>query len=67
MLYMYALPRAFPDVFSGVDLAGRLVYREHEVEVPPDAVNEAFVAKLSSFMARLSRDAPAMKRRASTF
>ena len=42
-------------------LNGVVVYRDHEVPIPPDAVNETFKANLVELIHRLSDTGPARR------
>jgi len=41
MTYMYAVPLAFPE-YKGMPIAGLVIYEDHEVAIPPEAVDEPF-------------------------
>ena len=38
MAYMYAVPLAFPE-YKGMPIAGLVIYEDHEVAIPPEAVD----------------------------
>jgi ligand-binding sensor protein len=56
MTYMYALPHV--GRFKGMELSGRIVYRDHEVDVPADAVDDAFRGNLFSLIGRTASPDP---------
>ena len=60
MLYMYAVPRAVPHHADRV-FDGLVVYQDHEVRIPSEAVDGAFIDSVSSLVRRLAADAPARK------
>ena len=60
MLYMYALPVA-RKVSKDVVLHGRLVYPDHEIEVPFGAVDEVFKERMARLIERLASSQPAVK------
>ena len=57
---MYAIPLALRQ-YRGMALSGMVVYRDHEVPIPPDAVNETFKANLVELIRRLSDTAPSRR------
>lgn len=56
MIYMYALPHTAK--FLGMEFEGRVVYRDHEVAIPNNAVDEAFEERLFALIRRVSSDDP---------
>ena len=60
MLYMYAIPRSLGQ-YRGITFDGKIVYTDHEVEIPASAVDEKFVENLSLLIRRLSSPTPARK------
>lgn len=60
MVYMWAVPRALPK-YQGVRLDGLVVYPDHEVRIPAEAVDAAFVDNLAGLIRRVSADAPARR------
>ena len=60
MLYMYAVPRALRQ-YRGVTFNGKIVYVDHEIDIPASAVDEKFVDNLSQLILRLASAAPARK------
>ena len=45
MIYMYALPRAL-ERYHGLTVTGQVAYSEHVVDIPTEAVDEAFVSNM---------------------
>ena len=60
MLYMYAVPKALGQ-YKGVTFDGKIVYDDHEVDIPAYAVDETFVANCSNLISRLASGSPARK------
>ena len=60
MLYIWAVPLALPQ-HAGRDFDGLLVYPEHEVRIPADAVDEAFVAELVALIRLVSAQQPPLR------
>lgn len=60
MIYMYAMPRALRQ-HRGITFDGRVVYADHEVEIPASAVNDSFVDHLSQLIHRLASTSPARR------
>ena len=60
MVYMYAIPLALQQ-YRGMPFSGMVVYKDHEVPIPPDAVNETFKANLVELIHRLSESTPARR------
>ena len=52
MIYLYALPNM--SGYSGVEFDGKVVYRDHQVDVPSSAVDEAFKTSLFSLIRRVA-------------
>ena len=61
MLYMYAVPKAFPEKYRDVVFEGRVAYGEHEVPVPSSAVDGKFVERFSELIRRLASNEPSRK------
>ena len=59
MIYIYALPHL--SAFSGAEFDGRVVYRDHQVDIPGSAVDETFKTGLFSLIRRVTSDDPARK------
>ena len=53
MLYMWALPLALPR-YRGMVFDGRVVYRDHAVDVPASAVDAGFIERVVSLIRRLA-------------
>ena len=58
--YMYAIPLAFPE-YRNTTIDGVVVYKDHEVPVPPDAVTDEFKGELVELIHRLSAATPALR------
>lgn len=52
MIYMYAVPRALPK-YSGMKFDGLVVYKDHRVTIPAEAIDDTFRANLGSLIQRL--------------
>ena len=63
LLYMLALPRAFLQ-YLNTRFAGRVVYKEHIVEVPADRLDDGFMEKFKTPGQSLHRPGPPRKYRA---
>ena len=57
MLYMYAVPRALPQ-HAGRVFDGLVVYPDHEVQIPAEAVDDAFIDSVSGLVRRLAAEEP---------
>jgi len=55
LIYMYALPKAFSQ-YRDVTFQGKVVYKDHEVLIPSDAVNDDFIRRLSSLIRTIATD-----------
>ena len=60
MLYMYLLPLALP-VYQDFTFAGQVVYENHAVEIPLEAVDERFISALQALVRRLGATEPAVR------
>ena len=60
LVHLFAVPLAFPE-YRGMDFKGVVVYGDHEVAVPSDAVDDAFKSSLVSLIRRIGADAPTVK------
>ncbi len=60
LAYMYAVPLAFPE-YRGMDFDGAVVYGDHEVAVPSDAVDDGFKSNLVSLIRRIGADTPTIR------
>ena len=58
VLYVYALPRAL-ERYHGLLLTGQVAYPDHVVDIPAEAVDEAFVRIAGRLITRLAPDMPA--------
>ena len=61
MLYMYAVPKAFPDRYKDVAFEGRVVYGEREVPVPSSAVDSKFIERFAELIRKLASNKPARR------
>lgn len=61
MLYMYAVPKAFPARYKGIEFDGRVVYGEREVPVPSSAVDGKFIERFAELIGRLASNKPARR------
>lgn len=59
MIYIYALPNL--PAYSGDEFDGKVVYQDHEVDIPGSAVDEAFKASLFSLIRRVANADPARR------
>ncbi len=59
MIYLYALSNLA--AYSGVEFDGKVVYRDHQVDIPGSAVDEAFKTSLFSMIRRVASDDPARR------
>ena len=58
-LYMYLLPRSDLTRWRGTKFEGAVVYADgHQVDVPTDSIDDAFVARLTDFMQKMTSDMP---------
>ena len=60
-LYMYLLPRSDLTRWRDMDkeFEGAVVYANgHQVDVPADSIDDAFVARLAAFMQKMTSDMP---------
>ena len=60
MIYMYALPRAL-ERYRGLTLKGQVVYSDHVVDIPAEAVDETFVRNAGQLISRLASEMPARR------
>jgi hypothetical protein len=56
MVYMWAVPLALQR-YKGLRFDGLVVYPDHEVKIPAEAVDEAFVGNLAGLIKRVSAEA----------
>ena len=58
-LYMYLLPRSDLTRWRDKRFEGAVVYANgHQVDVPADSIDDAFVARLAAFMQKMTSDMP---------
>jgi hypothetical protein len=55
MIYMWAVPRALPK-YQGLRFDGLVVYPYHEVRIPAESVDDAFVQNLAGLIKRVSAE-----------
>ena len=60
MVYMYALPRA-QERYRGLTITGQVAYPDHVVDIPAEAVDEAFVSNVIQLTTRLASETPARR------
>jgi hypothetical protein len=60
LIYMWAVPRALPR-YQGMRFDGLVVYPDHEIKIPAEAVDAAFVGNLAGLIKRVSAEAPARR------
>ena len=61
---MYLLPRSDLARWRDTRLEGAVVYPGgHQVDVPADSIDDAFVARLAAFMQKMTSDVPMPPRR----
>ena len=57
LLYMYVLPKSH-EACKGKAVSGEVMYTNGVVDIPPEAVDEAFVAQFGATMQRILADEP---------
>ncbi|MCY4558796.1 MAG: PD-(D/E)XK nuclease family protein [Chloroflexi bacterium] len=57
MIYQYALPFVYPQ-YRDVRVSGEVVYPDHTVQIPEEAVSGQFVQDLGALIRRLGSDTP---------
>ena len=60
MVYMYAVPRALRQ-YKGVTFDGKVVYEDHEIDIPASAIDSTFIDNLGQLIRRVSSGIPARK------
>ena len=60
MLYMYAVPRALSRC-QDMTFHGKVVYRDHEVDIPARAVDDDFVERATDLIRRLASQTEARR------
>lgn len=53
MVYMYAVPKVLQQ-YRGINFDGKVVYNDHDVEIPASAIDDKFIANLTSLIKRLA-------------
>ena len=61
MLYVYAVPKAFPEKYKDVVFEGRVVYGEREVPVPSSAIDGKFVERFAELIRKLASNEPSRR------
>ena len=59
IIYMFGLSRSHPE-WKNIPLKGKVVYHDHVVDIPADAVNADFLQQMSSLIRRVADDKPAL-------
>lgn len=60
MICMYAIPKALSQ-FKNIAFDGKVVYADHEIDIPSSEVDDTFVENLSRLIVRLGSATPAGK------
>jgi hypothetical protein len=60
MIYMWAIPYAFHQ-YRNMNFEGRVVYGDHEVEIPASAINESFTGNLGGLIKQVGGSKPLRK------
>ena len=61
-LYMYLLPRSNLTHWRDTTFEGAVVYKDgHQVDVPADSIDDAFVARVADFMQKMNSDMPSRR------
>ncbi len=60
MIYMYCLPRCM-EGYEETSPSGCVVYKGHQVPIPPESINQEFSETLHHFLDILEADHPALK------
>lgn len=53
MVYMYAVPKVLRQ-YHGMSFDGKVVYTDHEVEIPASAIDDKFIGNLTGLIRRLA-------------
>jgi hypothetical protein len=61
MIYMWALPIAFPQRYKNVKLQGRVQYGDHAIDISPTDVDADFLDALKALMKRMASDGPLVR------
>ena len=59
MLYMYGLGR-YVTAWGDITLKGRVVYSDHVVDIPADAISPEFIEEMGSLIRRVANSKPAV-------
>ena len=59
MIYMFGLGRCFAE-WKDIPLKGRVVYSDHAVDIPADAISPGFIKHLCSLIRRVADEKPAL-------
>ena len=57
MLYMYGLGR-YVTAWGDITLKGRVVYSDHVVDIPADAISPEFIEEMGSLIRRVANSKP---------
>jgi len=57
---MWAIPYALRQ-YSAMSFDGKVIYRDHEIEIPNSAINEPFINNLTKLIQRLGGAEPSRK------
>lgn len=61
LIYLFALPKARPDLTVGADVVGEVQYRQEVVTLSAAEVDERFIGDLKSMVAVIASDTPPPK------
>ena len=59
MLYMFGLDRSVP-AWKNILLKGRVIYSDHVVDIPADAISPEFIKEMGSLIRRVADEKPAL-------
>ena len=59
MLYMYGLGR-YATAWGDITLNGRVIYSDHVVDIPADAISPEFIKEMGSLIRRVADKKPAL-------
>ena len=59
MLYMYGLGR-YVTAWGDITLKGRVVYSDHLVDIPAEAISPEFIQEMGSLIRRVANEKPAL-------
>ena len=59
MLYMYGLGR-YVTAWGDITLKGKVVYSDHVVDIPADAISPEFIEDMGSLIRRVANSKPAV-------